>query len=228
MPQIFPRKANAYPLLSLGVLGVGALVVVFAAWYWMSPEFLEVGYEPQQPVPYSHALHVGQLGIDCRYCHNHVEQSPHANVPATQTCMNCHNQIQTGSLALLPVRESWATGDPIQWVKVHQLPDYAHFSHAAHVNVGVGCESCHGRVDQMEVVYTVANLSMGWCLDCHRDPSEHLRPPSEVTTMGYLDAQLRPGEDGYRERRRAFTATNEARIQAENIRPPQNCSACHY
>ena len=223
MPQIFPRKANALPLLSLVGLSVVGLAVVLGAWYWMSPEFYEVGYMPEQPVPYSHAFHAGQLAMDCRYCHNHVEQSEHANVPSTQTCMNCHNQIQTGSLDLLPVRESWATGVPIQWVKVHHLADYAHFSHAAHVNVGVGCESCHGRVDQMEVVYSVEPLSMGWCLTCHRNPEEYLRPPELVTVMGY-EEETREDEALWEAR----LASNRQRIEAENIQPPENCSACHY
>lgn len=221
--QLFPRSANAFPTLTLlGALGGGALVVLLG-WYYLSPEFYEVGYQPEQPVPYSHALHVSQLGMDCRYCHNHVEQSAHANIPSTQTCMNCHGQIKTKSAKLLPVRESWATGEPVQWVKVHHLPDYARFSHAAHVNVGVGCETCHGRVDQMEVVYQAEPLSMGWCLECHREPENYLRPVELVTEMGY-DAEAR--EDA--EVRRARIVANENRIEAEAIIPPQNCSACHY
>lgn len=220
--QLFPRKANSLPALSLmGALGGGVLVVLLA-WYYLSPEFYEVGYAPEQPVPYSHAFHAGQLGMDCRYCHNHVEQSPHANIPSTQTCMNCHGQIQTQSAALLPVRESWATGEPIEWVQVTHLADYAQFSHAAHVNVGVGCETCHGRVDQMEVVYLAEPMSMGWCLECHRAPEEYLRAPDLVTTMGYDEATR---EGAAREER---LETNIARIEQEGIMPPQNCSACHY
>lgn len=223
MPQLFPRKANALPTLSLfGAFGGGVLVIALA-WYYLSPEFYEVGYMPEQPVPYSHALHAGQLGMDCRYCHNHVEQSPHANVPSTQTCMNCHGVVQTQSEKLLPVRESWATGVPIQWVKVHHLPDYAQFSHAAHVNVGVGCESCHGRIDQMVVVYQAEPLSMGWCLECHRAPEEHLRDPALVTTMGYAE-EVRESDERYAD----YVQTNLARIEREGIKPPQNCSACHY
>ncbi|MDX1419925.1 MAG: cytochrome c3 family protein [Rubricoccaceae bacterium] len=223
MPQLFPRKANALPTLSLLGISGGAVVLVLLVWYYFSPEFTDVGYMPEQPVPYSHAFHVDQLGMDCRYCHNHVETSEHANVPSTQTCMNCHAQIKTESLALLPVRESWATGEPIEWVNVHFLPDYAHFSHAAHVNVGVGCESCHGRVDQMEVVYQVEPLSMGWCLECHRAPEEHLRDPELVTVMGYAE-EVREDDEAYA----AYLAANLARIEAEGIKPPQNCSACHY
>ena len=223
MAQLFPRKANALPALSLlGALGGGVLLVVFI-WYYLSPEFYEVGYEPDQPVPYSHALHVGQLGMDCQYCHNHVEQSPYANIPPTQTCMNCHGQIKTESLALLPVRESWATGEPIEWVQVTHLPDYAHFPHNAHLAVGVGCESCHGRIDQMPEVYVAEPLSMGWCLECHRNPEEHLRDPADVTKMGYLE-EVRETDESYE----AFREANLRRIANEGISPPQNCSACHY
>lgn len=223
MPQLFPRAANALPVLTLAGVGVGAVLLIGVIWYYFSPKFYEVGYQPEQPVPYDHAFHAGQLGMDCRYCHNHVEQSPHANVPTTQTCMNCHSQVATGSARLLPVRESWATGVPIQWVKVNHLPDYAQFSHAAHVNVGVGCESCHGRVDQMPVVHQVSPMSMGWCLDCHRAPEEHLRDPALVTQMGFNDA-VRADRESFER----YVSDNRARVASENIRPPQTCSACHY
>ncbi|MEM1041562.1 MAG: cytochrome c3 family protein [Bacteroidota bacterium] len=223
MAQLFPRKANALPVVSLfGALGGGVFVIAFV-WYYFSPEFYEVGYEPAQPVPYSHSLHAGQLGMDCRYCHNHAENAAHANIPPTQTCMNCHAQIKTQSLALLPVRESWATGEPIEWVQVTHLADYARFPHNAHVAVGVGCESCHGRVDQMPVVWVAEPMSMGWCLECHRNPEEYLRDPELVTVMGYAE-EVRASEETYE----AYIEANLARIAAEGINPPENCSACHY
>lgn len=223
MAQIFPRKANALPVVSLfGALGAGIFLVGFI-WYYFSPEFYEVGYAPTQPVPYSHELHVGQLGLDCRYCHTGVEVSDYAVIPPTQTCMNCHGQIQTQSLNLLPVRESWATGQPIEWVKVNHLPDFAYFPHSVHVNAGVGCETCHGRIDQMEVVYQVSPLSMAWCLDCHRAPEEHLRDPALVTEMGFND-RVRADDASYR----AYIDRNLQRIASEGINPPENCSACHY
>ena len=217
MPQIFPKKANALPFLSLGGALFGGIALIFIVWYYFSPEFLVVGYQPEQPVPYSHQLHVDQLGMDCRYCHNWVEEASHSNVPATQTCMNCHNQIKTESPKLAPVRESWADDVPIEWVKVHHLPDYAHFSHANHVNNGVGCETCHGRIDQMgeEGVYQAEPLSMGWCLECHRQPELYLRPEDEITTMGYVQPSN-------------FVQRNLERIRSEGIQPPTNCSACHY
>ena len=215
MPQIFPKKANKLPVLSLAGALFGGVFLVAFVWYYFSPEYLDVGYEPAQPVDYSHRLHAGELGMDCRYCHNWVEVSEHANVPPTQTCMNCHNQIRTESPKLYQVRESWATGEPIEWVKVHHLADYAHFSHATHVNNGVGCETCHGRIDQMEVVYQAEPLSMGWCLECHRQPELYLRPNAEITTMGYVQPA-------------SFVERNVERIRQEQIQPPTNCSACHY
>ncbi len=215
MPQIFPKKANILPHVSLVGALLGGVFTIFFVWYYFSPEYTDVGYEPEQPVPYSHRLHAGQLGIDCQYCHTAVEVADHSNVPPTQTCMNCHTQIRTESLKLLPVRESWATGAPIPWVKVHNLPDYANFTHAMHVNNGVGCETCHGRIDEMEVVRQVEPLSMGWCLECHRQPELYLRPNDEITTMGYVQ----PAD---------FVERNMERIRIEHIEPPTNCSGCHY
>jgi hypothetical protein len=215
MAQIFPKKANLLPLLTLGASAFGFVIVVFLVWYYFSPEFTDVGYRPEQPVEFSHEFHAGQLDMDCRYCHNWVEEASHSNVPATQTCMNCHNQIKTESPKLAPVRESWADDVPIQWVKVHHLPDYARFSHASHVDAGVGCETCHGRIDQMEVVAQSEPLSMGWCLECHRQPELYLRPTDEVTTMGYVQ----PAD---------FVDRNLEKVRREGIRPPTNCSACHY
>ncbi len=215
MPQIFPKKANILPHISLVGALFGGVFLIFFVWYYFSPEYTDVGYEPEQPVPYSHRLHAGQLGINCRYCHNWVEVADHSNVPPTQTCMNCHTQIRTESLKLLPVRESWATDAPIPWVKVHNLPDYVNFTHAMHVNNGVGCETCHGRIDEMEVVRQVEPLSMGWCLECHRQPELYLRPNDEVTTMGYVQ----PAD---------FVERNMERIRIEHIEPPTNCSGCHY
>lgn len=215
MPQIFPKKANLMPLLSLVGAALGGILLIFLVWYYFSPEYTDVGYAPEQPVPYSHRLHVGQLGLDCQYCHTNVEMAATANVPPTQTCMNCHGQIRTESLNLLPVRESWATGEPVEWVKVNFLPDYVHFSHAIHVNNGVGCETCHGRIDKMEVVEQVEPLSMGWCLECHRQPELYLRPDSLVTTMGYAHPSN-------------FVERNLERMNQEGIMPPTDCSACHY
>ena len=217
MAQIFRKKALRYPLFAL-VGGVGALLsIIFIVSYYFSPKFTDVGYMPKQPVPYSHQVHVNKLGLDCQYCHTNVEHSAVANIPATQTCMNCHKQVHAKSPKLLPVRESWATGKPVEWVNVHMLPQYAHFNHSVHVKVGVGCETCHGRVDQMEEVYQAQPHSMSWCLECHYNPEEFLRSPEQVTEMG-LDAK----------RTAAQKSENLIRIKKEGINPPKNCSACHY
>ena len=211
---VFPKWTNLLrPVLAATLVLVPAYLVVLLA-YGASPRTTNVGYRPVQPVPYSHALHAGQLGIDCRYCHNTVEVAAHAALPPTQTCMNCHARIRTTSPKLLPVRESYATGLPIPWVRVHDLPDYVYFNHSAHVRRGVGCVECHGRVDTMDVVTQVHRLSMGWCLDCHRHPEPHLRPPDMVTKMDWV-----PPED-------PETYGRQLR-QANNINPPTDCWTCH-
>ena len=213
MPQIFSKKANTLPALTLAGLTLGGILSIGAVWYWFSPEFTDVGYAPEQPVPYSHLQHVGEFGMDCQYCHSYVSESNHSNIPATQTCMNCHTSIRTESLKLLSVRESWATGDPVPWLKVHHLPDYARFDHSAHVNIGVGCESCHGRVDKMAVVSQTEPLSMGWCLDCHRNPGPDIRPADvSVTQMDW-----EPDEE------HSLTVTPLGR----EVDPPLHCSGCH-
>ena len=214
MAQIFPKWTNQVPRLLLIGLIVTANVVILGVWYYFSPEYTDVGYAPEQPVPYSHEIHVDKLGLDCQYCHTSVFESKQANVPPTQTCMNCHNQVLTDSEKLEPIRESWETGKAIEWVRVNNLADYAYFNHAAHVNVGVGCESCHGRVDKMEVVYQTEPLSMSWCLDCHREPEKNLRPVQEVTTMGYsVEDQLILGAE---------------LVRKNNVSPPLYCQGCHY
>ena len=201
------------PAVAIGAAG-GLLYAAVIVTFGFSPQATDVGYAPVQPVPYSHALHVGQLGMDCRYCHSAVEMTAHAAVPPTQTCMNCHSMIRAASEKLIPVRESYATGLPVEWVKVHDLPDYVYFNHSAHVRRGVGCVSCHGRIDTMEVVTQVEPLSMGWCLECHREPERHLRPLEFVTQLDWV-----PGED---------QLVLGRRLREQNdINPPQDCSTCH-
>jgi hypothetical protein len=213
---IFPRWANKTKHI-VGVALAGAPVYLTAlVWYGFSPKTTDVGYMPNQPVPYSHALHAGELGIDCRYCHNTVEKTGMAAIPANATCMNCHKMIHTKSPKLLLVRESAATNKSIEWLKVHDLPDYVYFNHSAHVTRGVGCVSCHGRIDQMEVVYQKETLSMGWCLDCHRAPEQNLRPPETVTQMEWKPPN---NEDPV-----AFGTKFRA---ANHINPPTDCSTCH-
>jgi hypothetical protein len=214
LAQIFPKWTNKLPV-AIGIGGVIlAIVLVWGVWYYFSPKYTDVGYRPVQPVPYSHKLHAGDLGIDCRYCHTTVEVSAWANVPPTQTCMNCHKLILPESEKLLPVRESYATGRPIEWVRVHHIPDFAYFNHSAHLRAGVGCASCHGNIAQMEVVQQVQPLSMGWCLDCHRNPDMHLRPHDQITNMEWT-----PPED-----QMSFAKRIKEELQ---IKPPVDCSGCH-
>ena len=214
MAQIFPKWVNKIPLYFVVAVFLFGLLVIGFFWYYGSPKYTDVGYRPKQPVSYSHKLHAGDLGMDCRYCHTHVEMSPHANVPSTQTCMNCHTLIGSDSDKLLPVRESWATGDPIQWIRIHKLPDYAYFDHSAHLNAGVGCESCHGNVAAMEVVEQKKPLSMSWCLDCHRNPGPHLRSQDELTKMNWI-----PPDNQAEIAKRL--------IKEKQIVPPLECSGCH-
>ncbi len=190
MPQIFHRSANSLARITI----FGAIfVLAFVGWAWgqfFSGAFNTRQDEPrQQPVPFSHQHHVGGLGVDCRYCHTSVETSSFAGIPATSICMNCHRQIWNTSPTLEPVRESYRTGRSIMWTRVHNLPDFVYFNHSIHVNKGVGCETCHGRVDQMPLMWQEATLQMSWCLDCHRQPERYIRPRDQVFTMGYTPAE---------------------------------------
>ena len=199
-------------LFGLGPLGTA---VVAGFWYYGTDKNFSVGYQPTQPVPYSHKLHAGDMGIDCRYCHWSVEKGAFAAVPPTQTCMNCHSKVRTTSEKLEPIRQSIATDKPVEWIQIHNLPDFVYFDHSAHLNAGVGCESCHGRIDQMTKVEQVKPLTMGWCLDCHRDPSAHLRDPKDVTKMGLLEESEKTGKP----------MSRPAGL-AKPI-PPTYCSGCH-
>src|SRR5262245_1292130 len=214
MAQILPPWINRLPL----VAAVGGLVATVGAvgfvWYYFSPKFTDAGYRPIQPVPYSHKLHVGDLGLDCRYCHASVEVSPVANVPPTSACMNCHRLVKRDSPLLEPIRDSAASGRPMRWVRVHKLPDYAYFEHRSHVAAGIGCVTCHGRIDEMDVVTQMQPLSMSWCLDCHRNPGPNRRPVSEVTNMKWA-----PPKDA---------SVLAAKLQEERpVHPPVECSGCH-
>ncbi len=211
---VFPKWTNFLrPALAI-VLGGVPIYTIAIIYFGFSPGTRNIGYQPEQPVAYSHALHAGELGIDCRYCHTSVESAAQASIPPTQTCMNCHKLIRSESEKLAPVIESYETGMPIEWVRVHNLPDFAYFNHSAHVRQGVGCVSCHGRVDKMEVVSQVESLTMGWCLDCHRNPDRHLRPAEFVTQLDW-ESGTDPLELGSRLR------------EEKNIHPSEDCSTCH-
>lgn len=181
MPQIFHRSFNTISKMTIfGSLfllaGAGALLSVFVRSSYATNQ----GIVRAQPVPFSHEQHVNGLGIDCRYCHSSVEVSAYAGMPTTKTCMNCHEQIWVGSETLEPVRESFRTGKPLEWSRVHRLSDFVYFNHSAHVNQGVACQSCHGNVNEMPLMWQSGSLLMEWCLDCHRNPAPHLRPRDAV------------------------------------------------
>lgn len=215
-PFVFPKWTNGLrTALAIGA-GFGLVYVVLLFLYGAGPTALAVGYQPVQPIPYSHAIHAGKLGMDCRYCHNTVEQSAHASIPPTQTCMNCHANIRPTSEKLVRLRDSYTNGYPVEWVRVHDLPDYAYFNHSAHVTRGVGCVSCHGRVDKMgeEGVWQVERLSMSWCLECHRNPEPNLRPLDRITDMDW-----QPMEDP--------VALGKRLREQYNINPSTDCSTCH-
>lgn len=215
MAAPFPRWSNTLArivlaLLLMGIVGTPVLLMLYVRTPWITGQFNDI----PQPVEFDHRHHVRDDAIDCRYCHFSVEKTASAGMPPTEVCMNCHNQIWNNSALLEPVRQSYFTGRPIPWIRVHNLPDYVYFNHSIHVNKGVGCETCHGRVDQMAYVYQQSPLNMQWCLDCHRAPERHLRPRSEITTMGW-----RP-EGNANEVRRALA-------QEYGVRSLTHCSACH-
>ena len=186
MTQIFQRSTN-----TLSRVTIYGAVFVIAALTWVameiqrSPYITYAGVRKPQPVPFSHQHHVTGLGIDCRYCHTSVETSSFAGIPPTKTCMNCHSQIWTNAQLLEPVRASFRSGESLQWTRVNQLPDFVFFNHSIHINKGVGCNTCHGPVDQMPFMYQQESLQMEWCLDCHRDPQKNLRPRDQVFNMRY-------------------------------------------
>jgi hypothetical protein len=194
MAQIFDRSSNALARMSLVLTGLIVIALGITLDEWQrSPWWTRQGQRADQPVPFSHKHHVQGLGLQCQYCHTSVENSSYAGIPPTKTCMNCHAQIWTNAELLEPVRQSWATGESIVWTKVHDLPDYVYFNHEIHVNKGIGCSSCHGRVDEMPIMYQQNTLQMEWCLNCHRNPAVNLRPTSEIYNMAWTGpSELKP------------------------------------
>ena len=214
MTQVFSRRAGLYAqLLLLGVLlaiGTGVLI-----WRAMTAEANGVDETVEQPIPFSHKHHVADVGLDCRYCHASVETSPFAGMPPISTCMTCHSQLFTDQAMFKPLVDAWVGKHPLSWRRVYQLPDFVYFDHSIHVAKGVGCESCHGRVDQMPLTRRVEDLSMKWCLSCHREPEQALRPRDKITAMDWhVDDQK---------------ALGEALVQAYQIdkRKLTDCSTCH-
>ena len=215
--QIFHRSTN-----TLARVSIFGAVFILAFLGWMVGLLMRSGYQTRenivlhQPVPFSHEHHVAGLGIDCRYCHTSVETSSSAGIPPTETCMNCHRQIWTNADLLEPVRASYRDGTPIRWARTHDLPDFVYFNHSVHVAKGIGCVTCHGRVDKMQLMYQEASLLMEWCLDCHRDPVKNLRPQEQVFNM---DWQPPPP---------AELKALQARLAKEyDVQSLMSCSTCH-
>jgi cytochrome c7-like protein/class III cytochrome C family protein len=215
MPQIFHRSTNTLSRLSI----FGALFFM-AAFLWgldlinRSAYVTQVAVARAQPVQFSHKHHAGQLGIDCRYCHSAVEDAAYASIPPTATCMNCHSQIWADSAFLEPVRTSFRTDRSIEWIKIHDLPDFVYFNHAIHVYKGIGCATCHGRVDEMNQIRQASSLQMEWCLDCHRHPERYVRPREHVFDMAW-----QPTTDQ--------AVLGPELVRAYDIRAPADCSTCH-
>ncbi len=206
MAQIFDRSSNALARMSLVLTGLIVIALgVTLDELQRSPWVTRQGQRPDQPVPFSHKHHVTGLGLQCQYCHVTVEKSSYAGIPPTKTCMNCHAQIWTNANLLEPVRNSWATNESLLWTKVHDLPDFVYFNHSIHVNKGLGCASCHGRVDQMPLMYMQNTLQMEWCLDCHRNPAKNIRPTSQIYNMAWE----KPSED-----RPVWCAVNDGKTDA--------------
>ncbi len=217
MAQIFHSSANAYAKLSIVF---GALLVFLLGWLALaigeSPYVTRQDIPREQNVPFSHKHHINGLGIDCRYCHTSVEESAFAGIPPTETCMSCHSQIWAEAPMLEPVRASWRDETPLEWTRVHDLPDFAYFNHSVHVKKGVGCVTCHGQVDQMPLIRQTATLLMGWCIECHRNPEQYVRPREEVFNVNWTLPEGTSQEE-----------LGRRLVEDYDIRSLQSCSICH-
>ena len=214
MAVIFPKSSDIILKVLGAVVALGAVGATAAYTYYTWPTVIDTGYQPAQPIPYSHKLHAGQMGIDCYYCHNTIYRANFAAVPSQTTCMKCHMQVKKDSPRLALLRQAADTGEPIQWVQIHRLPDYVYFSHQAHLSAGVSCVSCHGRIDQIIEVRQEKPLNMAWCLECHRNPEANIRPAELVTKLDWVPDRD-PAEIG------------REIIAQKHIEPPTNCSGCH-
>jgi hypothetical protein len=215
MPQIFHPSTNTLSRVTIfGGIFVLAGVLWMAAGLSRSPYVTEAEVARDQPVPFSHAHHVGDIGIDCRYCHTSADTSAYAGIPPTKTCLNCHSQIWADSPALEPVRQSFRSGRSIRWTRVNDLPDFAYFDHSAHVNKGIGCTTCHGRVDRMPLTWQENSLQMEWCIACHRDPEQFVRPQERVFDPTY-------------EAPTDQLALGQRLVKEYALHPRTSCSTCH-
>lgn len=220
MAQIFGKSSNSIARVSLAVVVFGFFGlwgVVYAI--YRSPYTTDVNVPRVQQVPFSHQHHVSGLGIDCRYCHDTVEKSAFAGIPPTHTCMSCHSQLWTDAPMLAPVRESMASGQPLRWQRVNQLPDFVFFNHSIHVQKGIGCSTCHGRVDEMPLTWKAHSLYMRWCVDCHEAPERNLRPRDQIFNMKW-----EPPPDQIERGRELI---KEYHISTERLAQLRDCGMCH-
>lgn len=246
MANYFPRWTNILPLkiaVCVAALAVGA---VAAFTYYGTPKKHRVGYQPDQPIPYDHELHVNQLGMDCRHCHSHVESSGQANIPTADVCARCHSFVKTDSPRLTPLWAALKEGKPIKWVKVHNAPDYVYFDHSAHVGRGISCIECHGEVNKMRVVFHAKDHSMGMCIECHRSPEDALRPLEEVYNLDYDPVQYIKQNPEFAKSIQNFASEHNLdlnplstdKYEAQkaigtmlkhnwNIQPKESCFTCH-
>jgi hypothetical protein len=255
---VFPKWTNSLPTMMLIGALTGLAIVVGGVWYYFTPKFWRVGYMPTQPGNgFSHQIHAGKLGLDCRYCHSHIEESAEANIPTVNTCMGCHaeghvqDQLYAKAANVQFIRDAWQKDESIAWRRVHKLPDYVrNFPHNIHINAGVSCFSCHGNIMEQAVVHEIEPLSMGWCLECHRDPKPHLVPKEQVTNLKWVRSQIKKlDKDGLPtgefsgngpSNGTAGDATTPATIGGAELLKvlaqkegelhilPTNCGACHY
>lgn len=250
MSTVFPKWTNRLPTMLLAAVLGGLVTVIGVVWYYFTPKYWRVGYMPTQPAAgFSHQIHAGKLGMDCRYCHSHIETSSEANIPSVSTCMGCHAEGHVDVLFARTenvqfIRDAWQADESIQWRRVHKVPDYVrNFPHHIHIAAGVSCFSCHGNIMEQPIVHQVEPLSMGWCLECHRNPEPHLVPPEQVTDLRWVRNQIKPdgrlgpnlpssGEPG--NPTQPATPGGAALLAALQERGgdlhilPSNCGACHY
>lgn len=217
MAQVFSRSANTVARASLIFGPAGLLLLGTILWFlYYSPAVTMVGIRRDQPIPFSHARHVGHNGIDCRYCHTTVEKSNFAGIPPTETCMTCHSQILSNAAMFKPLQDSWKTGKPLEWARIYDLPDFVYFDHSIHIAKGVGCTTCHGAIDKMTLTSKATTLHMQWCLECHKAPEKYLRNPEDVFSVTW-EAPKDQLEIG------------KALVEKNNVHKDQltNCSICH-
>jgi Cytochrome c7 and related cytochrome c len=233
MPQVFHPSVNTISRLSIVTAALAVPLIGVGGYAYNMSYGLNLRVPLEQPVQFSHKHHVGDDGIDCRYCHTSVEKAAFAGVPATEICMTCHSQIWTDSPLLQPVRQSWSNGRPIEWERVHDLPDFVYFNHSIHIKKGVSCVSCHGRVDEMPITWKEKTLSMRWCLDCHRNPEKNIRPRQQIYNLAWTP---KTAEDRARvtpERNQKLLGTRQVQVGTDIYHvlssfQMTNCSTCHH